>query len=347
MNNLVRTQENITDFMTRINAPSKEDFLVDAPDITMEGLSIKFDNQTFETTGEFRNQMYSNLAPGLGTYARHLEGKGDLSAINENVNRLLQRRKDSRLVRTIDGSARGFLSDRFLALDNDVVFGKIEGRLAGNTEFNFLKSHVGHNSASVKMISVEKFLDLGARSIHFGFMIENSEIGRGFCRFVTFLCDSFCKNGILFGKREVASVKFMHKGAQLSGLGRVKLGLDSEKLTLVGEELDNAMQEACTIIPSQGLKDKLIFSYEKQIEGDMRRATEELVKRFSIPISAEVISMNMEPDANKSIYSLQGAITHYAKSAETYEERLRLEEIAGSMIEQAPALYPILNEVSK
>ncbi|MFA6291828.1 MAG: hypothetical protein WC637_08615, partial [Victivallales bacterium] len=81
MNNLVRTQENLTDFMNRINAPTKEDFLVDAPDIVMDGLAIKFDDQTFETTGEFRNQMYSNLAPGLGTYARHLESKGDIIVI--------------------------------------------------------------------------------------------------------------------------------------------------------------------------------------------------------------------------------------------------------------------------
>lgn len=344
----VTIQTAFAPFLQQVQSADKIDFNISENEMTMEGLDIRLGSHgVYPTTPEFRKQMYQGLGSGLGTYGAYLEGTGEIKLLNENVNRLKSKSEDSRIVRTLDGFARAEVSDKFLAIDNDVIFSRVyESFKDIEQKYRFMKSHVSANSASIKFLSVEKFATLGNRDLYHGFMISNSEIGKGYCKFEVFLCDAFCTNGMIFSKREIASLKFKHLGAQILNTGRVNLALDNVKRTAICMELDKALNTASSVIPNHGLKEKLEYSYAKRIDGNLGLAIDETIKRYSIPASRETIQLHMVAGEN-SVYGIQAGITKYAQSMENYEDRLKLEMIGGAILEDTPTLYPVLEAVAK
>ena len=130
-----------------------------------------------------------------------------------NVNHWFQRNREKRMVRTLDGQVRAFLSDRYRRIDHhDVVaaclpvlneFSDLSIESIGLTEKKlYLKATRKNVVAEVKEGDV----------VRAGVQISNSEIGGGCLKIEPFVFRLVCSNGLTIAER---GLKRYHLGCQI------------------------------------------------------------------------------------------------------------------------------------
>ena len=99
---------------------TKRDFIAPSKLISMNvngDISLQIGDQG---NFEIRETAHQQIAQRLGIPQKYYEKclKEDTKLLSENVNAWLQKDQDKRMVRTLDGQARAFLSSRYRPLDN-------------------------------------------------------------------------------------------------------------------------------------------------------------------------------------------------------------------------------------
>jgi hypothetical protein len=154
-------------------------------------------------------------------YNRLLADHPDM--VMDQVNKLFEREPAMRLLRILDGRVRAFLSDRYLRLDNaEVLEHALPQIVKGDFATTMLATHVDDQSMHIKClftgdelahtITTARGQD---RVMRPGFRISNSETGQGKFRIEAFFYDSYCKNGCVWGSKDVFSFERSHLGSRL------------------------------------------------------------------------------------------------------------------------------------
>ena len=295
-------------------------------------------------------QMSTYLGIPIKYYDKMLEHDPELLAVN--VNRWLQRLPPAqRLLRTLDGHARAFLSNRYRRLDNlDIarVTVPVVGEMPGiqyescqlTDDFMYLKAVNPQLRDEVRPGDV----------VQAGVAITNSETGLGAVSVYPLIFRLVCTNGMTAADNTGISMRRTHAGPRIIERRRFAVcgaeGLtDDDSDFICG--LQNAVREAMNEARFAQLLTRMRDSAQLQLNTDALPA---VVRQTAVSFSmteteGEAVLQHLQTDGDYTLYGLANAVTRYSQDVVSYDRASRLEAIGYSVMTMSPELFRRINQV--
>ena len=328
--------------------PELKEYRVDAPPgpVVQTGVAPRFlfDEQDLTISEHTHGQVAEWTKVPKVYYDRMRTEAPDLW--EANVNHWLETKRTSkgeperRMVRSLDGNARAFLSTKYLRLDNDLIAAATLPIIA-ERGMEIVSTEVTERRLYIKAIdrSIQSFVGKPQRgdAMNFGFVISNSEIGVGSVSVKTFIERLRCVNGWV-GEEHIRK---LHMGAD-SMRGDVGEYLQDETVRTI--------EKAFAMQLTDVTRGVLTESYAEQVAARMTEATE--TEKPDKPIKAtEVLAQQVgllegERDSvlqhvltggDLSKWGFANAVTRAAHDVESYDRATELEAIGMEVIDLGPA----------
>jgi hypothetical protein len=249
------------------------------------------------------------------------------------------------MVRTLDGKARGFLSDRFRPLDNsDLLEAALPPLMDMGVEV--MSCEATDTKLYLKVVDkrIQRDLPTGVMlgqghhrfdTISPALVLRNSEVGSGALQVQTSVWTGGCSNLMVINER---SMRKYHVG------GRHELGDEvykmlsdtTKKLTdaAVWAQLKDVVAGAFNLARFDAQVDKLKAATEQKIEGDPIKVVEITAKKLGFnDDERNSILRHLIQSGDLTKYGLHAAVTRTAEDLASYDRASELEVIGGEIIE--------------
>lgn len=323
-----------------IVAPSAMNMVVSANQPRLEIVNGR--RQEFEVN----NIAHAQIAQHLGipqSYYDRMRG-GAPALLRDNVNTWLHAQTDKRMVRTLDGRVRAFMSDKYQRIDNYDIANTVLPILAGTAGLRVVSCDVTETKLYIKAVTkglqgtvVSKRSGKVGEVVEGGVMITNSEVGHGSVSVKPYALELWCTNGAVIDK----GMRAAHIGARHKIDGDIaELLTDETKkiedravLLKVRDVVNAAFDEA----RFKQWIEKLQASTERKIVGDPAKTVEVLANDFSLNQGERTsIMRHLIEGGDLSAFGLMNAVTRTAEDVESYDRATELETLGPSLI-QLPA----------
>ena len=262
-----------------------------------------------------------------------------------NVRQWFDNESKRNLVRTLDGSARAFLSDRYRAIDNNGVLMSGLEAMSEMDDAYLLSSQVTDNRMYLKILfpQIEGEVRPGD-TVHPGVILSNSEVGQGSLSVKGFFYRDFCTNGCVFGSGDMFDFSRRHLGARIAG-GANSIVLQDDTIeaenVVIAKSIRDTMQAASSDIYFQGVLKELREATEGEIITDPETAIQVLAKEMSLTDTERKSALiNLIEDRDLSRYGALNAVTKIANSeAVSYERASELEQVGSKILQMKPAQW--------
>lgn len=326
----------------KIWGPDHEVGLLDAViDETKQRSEIIQPRFEIDRVGDFGigETAHSQVAGKVGiplTYYRRMWNDAP-HLLASNVNHWLTNEASRRMVRTLDGDARAFLSNRYRILDNDELLEAVLPIL-GDMKIKIESAAVTEKKIYLKCTfpDVEREVKPGD-VVRAGFVLSNSEIGHGSVSVQPLVLRLVCRNGAVMND---AGMKRFHVG-RANGNGDDPhrffkddtLKADDQAFMLkVRDTVQGAADEAHFKATVEKMKD----STERKIEGNPVEAVEAVKKKYSFQDSErDGVLHHLIHGGDLSQYGLTNAVTRMSQDVESYDRASDLERFGGKMFEMS------------
>ena len=272
--------------------------------------------------------------------------QGDPTLFDTVVNTMLASKgAQRRLVRTLDGRARAFLSDSFnVDLDNHDVFVFAAKAMleAGIGPENVLSAEVTERRLYIKAVSPRLQAEISPENlrtprgmlkepqlVQAGFVLTNSETGLGSLRVNMLAFKLQCANGWI---RE-ESVWQRHVGRSLESDGdgavyRSDTRAQDAKLRLM--KVRDHIAAALDVGAFQEFAARMQESACVRLEGAPDKCVEATAKRFGLSQSEkDQVLRELIEGADLSLWGLTNAVTATAQKVGSYDRATELEQVGG------------------
>lgn len=344
LQDLAREIERIEAGKKDLVVPTTKMSMFSGRDLFIEGAG------TYELSTLAHEQIGARLNIPRDYYRRMQEREPFL--LDQNVNTWLKTSPEKRLVRTVDGNVRAFLSDRYKPLENAVAANQLLPALFEmRDKVQIVSSNISDKFMHIKVISheLEGEVKVG-QIVRGGISVRNSEVGCGAFDVSLFVMVLACMNGMI---RE-HSMKAYHVGKRLGN-------------TEVGENVDIYAPETL-IADSQAfalkVRDTIRHAFDRQkFEEELERfrmaadnkmntkvineSIEDVTKRFSLNVGEgkEVLSRLLEA-GDFTQWGLSNAVTNLANDVDSYDRATELEKIGGQIIDLSPRDWRTINKIA-
>lgn len=317
---------------------AKKDIVADTRHISLDqtsdnGFALAVGDDSFGITDHTHQQIGHRLNIPRRFYTMLQESHPDI--LQHNVNELMHRSQERRMVRTLDGTARAFLSDRYRRIDNDSV---LEAALPAlydlgeGVEIN--SSQVTDRRLYVKasFATVEGEVAKGD-IVRAGVVISNSEIGAGSVKVEQFIYRLVCTNGMIVGK----SLSQHHVGSRAADSELVAV-LTSETLQADDKAFMMKIRDVVKASASRDVFEKQLAAMREATEGPQLanpiKAVEVLAsqKNFTVDEQNGVLK-HLLTDGDLSRWGMLNAVTRTAEDVDSYDRATELERAGGELLE--------------
>lgn len=274
----------------------------------------------------------------------------DPALLAENVNTWMHREPQRRLIRTLDGSARAFLSDAYRPLENLDLAEAVLPILA-QQQFEVISCEITERRLYLKAVDHRINRDIphghrmgdGSHQIFdtcvSAIIISNSEVGQGSLSVETGVWTRACTNLAVFASE---SMKRRHVGA------RHEIADDDDIAELLSDDTRRATDRALWLqvrdvvrgafneARFQARIDKITGTVAQKIEGDPIAVVEFAARRFGIQEQEQKgILRHLIEGGSLTRYGLFNAITRAAEDIESYDRATEIERMGGEIIDLA------------
>ena len=302
----------------------------DAVMLSIDGIS----NGRFGINSIAHEQIGSRLNIPKRYYDTMLSDAPDLLATN--VNHWLGASRDKRMLRTLDGKARAFLSNRYRPLDNldlmevalpSLVEAGCFVRSAELTERRlYLKATTDRIQSEVRVGDV----------VEAGILITNSEVGMGSLRVEPLIFRLICVN--LAVAKDMGMKKYhVGRGFGAEDEGAAEFFRDETRMAddrAFFMKVRDVVGVALSETGFEKIVSKLREATTKEITGSVEGAVEITARKFSLNETERgSVLRNLIKGGDLSMYGLSNAITAMSAEAESYDRATDLERLGGEIIE--------------
>jgi hypothetical protein len=304
------------------------------------------------------NQLAEYTGIPAAYYRRLLEQ--DPLLLEKNVNRWLKEQKDDRrLVRTLDGKVRAFLSDRYRALDNEEL---AEGILPVLLEkkLSILSCEITDKRLYIKAVDERILRDvptgkaLGDGSHHFfdtispGIVISNSEVGFGATSIEASVFTRACTNLALIGnlirRAHVGGRAQVVDGAEALFTDRTRALTDKAVVAQLRDVVKGALDEARFAAHADKLKEAAGVKFAVK---DVTEVVERFGKRAQLTEGTRKgILERLIEGGDFTKYGLHAAVTRHSADVADYDVATELERLGGEVIDLKPGEWKQLTAVA-
>lgn len=326
----------------------KLELQVDIPDRHHPDVESLREQKTFAVQPLAHRQIASRLNIPAKYYDKMQQEAPEL--LRNNVNHWFAAQGDKRMIRTLDGQARAFLSNKYRRIDNHEVMNTILPILSDIPKLSVKSTQITDSKLYLKVVSEETQLAVpGSRRVgdfvESGIIVTNSEVGLGSLSIQPFFHFLVCTNGMV---RNKDGMKAYHVGA------KHQLGAD---VWSVLSDDTKRLQDQSTLAAIRDVvaasMDKVRFAEAVQlmaetttrvIEGDVPKAvqrTAELLKMSDTEQSA--VLRHLIEGGDLSQYGLMNAVTRTAEDLESYDRATEFEAMGGHILDLAPHQWRVIS----
>jgi Domain of unknown function (DUF932) len=331
-------------------AESKHDYIVDTRELTL----LNGSELHATGVGEFplRDLAHTQIATYLGIptkYYDELRRDGNPKVkqlLDTNVNTLMRERPRERMLRTLDGQARAFLSTRYRRLDNDQLANAVLPVLAEIPDVQFPGLEITENRLYIKAVSPRTTAEIKVGDfVQAGVVISNSEVGLGTLKIEGLIYRLICSNGMITGD----AVSRRHVGRRIEGNGN---GDDDHNYDIYSDEAlradDNAFwlkvrdltRAAVNESRFRAAVDKLKLSTETDPLKSVSSGVREIGNRFQLSEGEQdSVLRHLITGHDLTKYGAIQAVTRAAQDVESYDRSVELERIGGQILDAEPSWW--------
>lgn len=252
------------------------------------------------------------------------------------VNGLGYHEESRRLVRTLDGNVRAFLSDRYRVIDNhDVLEGVLPALMDLGHEWEVNSCEVTERKLYLKITfpSLQREVKVDD-VVQFGLVISNSEVGMGSVHVAPFCLRLVCINGMtinqLAQRRNHIGRKTQDMSEDIRYYSDETLKADDTAFILkMRDSIRGLLQES--VIAAQVERFQLAAGQE--VETSPMEAVEVLSKASRLSMGEERSVLNhLVRGGDLSVWGYANAVTRTAQDAQSYDRASELEELGGQVV---------------
>lgn len=269
-------------------------------------------------------------------YARLMEDTNpDLLA--HNLNSWFKKKPERRMVRTLDGEDRAFLSDKFLRIDNfDVATAALDA-LSGWKDIIIRSTEITESRMYIKVTFPHLQREIVGSPrvgdvVEAGVIISNSEVGLGAAAVTPFALFLNCLNG----QTRDGVKRWNHVGSKIAG---DELAYLSEETIKAGDKVDlmkirDTINHALDVTSFEGWIEKVTATIKQPITGRVSSVIETLTERLLLTDKeGDSILTHLVKGGDLSRYGLMNAVTRTAEDAPDYDRATTLESIGNRLVD--------------
>jgi len=325
------------------------DFLVPTQEIHItaeENPSLVMDNRGAIETFQINENAHRQIAERIGVpykyYDRMRRTYPELLA--ENVNGWFTKEPEERMLRTLGGTARAFLSNKYRRIDNLDLLQAVYPVIQEMDGVSVVSCEVTESHLYLQMVTDKVSTEVAKGDIiQAGFIISNSEIGLGAVSVQPLLYRLVCTNGMVCNEN---GHKRYHTGKRIDIEDNFELYTDNTKL-LDDMAYFAKVQDVVRAAVDETRFNQQVIAMQKAIGVEINPMTithvvEELGKTCLLtrPEQEAVVQNFLLGDttsdgnhiAHFNQFGLSNAITKTANTAPDYERAVELEKIGGNIL---------------
>ena len=347
----MRSGKSITELAMEIErqAKSARDFVVPTDKLEMvhkpdEGLKLAFqkeaDTMAYGINGLAHDQIAARLDIPKKYYDRMLHDEPQL--LVRNVNHWLHKEPENRMVRTLDGNVRAFLSNRFRLVDNYPIAEAVLPIIHGQPDMEIVSAEITERRMYIQVVTPRVQLEVKKGDVvQMGVVIANSEVGAGAIKVEPLIYRLVCLNGMI----RAHSIKRHHVGKRITGDDVLELESFFRSETVEADtrafllKVQDTVRHAFDQIAFEKEVTKLREATEINIESlDLQEVVTEVTKRFVLTKDeGNSVLRQLISGGDLTKWGLANAVTSTANlDAISYDRAVELERIGGNVIDLSP-----------
>lgn len=322
----------------------KKDYLLDTRNLIMDaddsGASLTMVNDAAHTSTilGINSIAHYQISQSLGIPTRYYEKMQQEAPalLAENVNTWFMNDPKIRMIRTLDGDARAFLSDRYRRIDNyDIAQTVIP--ILGELNVKFESNEVTDQKMYIKVVNERLTREVKPGDyVQSGVIITNSEVGMGTVTIQPLLYRLVCTNGMVVNDSKTRTRR--------RHVGRVNLATDD--YTLYADDTLLADNQALMLKIRDTIHAALDEVHFTNLIDNMRAATEVKIETNHIPEMVQLaapefgftkkegegILDHLIRGGDLTLYGFSNAVTRYAQDVKSYDRSTELEAIGYNIL---------------
>jgi len=318
-------------------ADAKQDYLTDTTNLVMtDDAKIQFTNG--ETKIMDANEIaHGQIADRLNIPAKYYNRLKTAAPqlLAQNVNHFFNAEPEKRMVRTLDGNVRAFLSDRFARIENEEIAQTVLPLLLEQEGVRIESAAITESRMYIKAVftKIEGEVSNGD-VIQAGVAISNSEVGMGAVKIEPLVFRLVCLNGMISQDSKFTA---RHVGRQLTGGDNVHHLLSNEALQAEDHavllKVRDVVRASFSDVQFQRQLTMMREATQVKMEGNPVDAVKALAKKHTLNDFEEGnILKHLIEGADLSQYGLLNAVTRTAQDVDSYDRATELEALGGHIL---------------
>ena len=336
---------------------AKRDYMLDTRSIIMDstenGQQITLQNpkQHMSIVLNVNDIAHRQIGTALGIPAKYYDKMRaeNPELLAANVNSWFSHTPSTRMVRTLDGTARAFLSDRYRRIDNYEIAEAVLPIIADIPEARVESCEITDERMYIKVVNPRLETEVAPGDlVQSGILITNSEVGMGSMAIQPLVYRLVCTNGMVVND---AATRGYHIGRGNRAGGDYSL-YSSDTLAADDRALMLKVRDTVKAVVDQ-------TRFEKVVQM-MRAAWEAKITTTDIPQMIELASYDygftkkesggildhLIRGGELSLYGLANAVTRTAQDVESYDRSTAMESIGYSILGMSREKWNRLNSVA-
>lgn len=263
--------------------------------------------------------------------------------LEQNVNGWFQAKPERRMVRTMDGNTRAFLSDRYRRLDNaELAEAVLPVLLEGQAGVEIVSCEVTETRLYLKYVTSRLTGEVRPGDVvRAGGMVTNSEVGSGSLKVQPFVERLVCTNGMVVPDM---GQKRYHVGRHIEGEAEAvelysdrTLEADDRALWL---KVQDTVRATLTGAGFDKILGRLREAAGQRIEGDPVKSVEVLANKLTLNETERGgVLRHLIAGGDLTAYGLVQAVTETSKDADSYDRATELEAAGGAILTLPPVAW--------
>ena len=338
----------------------KQDYLVSSDRMVMEaygGLPVLrvLDSEggdcmePLELNSTAHKQLSAYLRIPANYYERMLKEYPELLAYN--VNSWLSRSLEVKLLRTLDGTARALLSNRYWCVDHLELLRAAVPVIGNMPGVSVVSCGLTETHMYVKVVSERLQEDVvPGDTVQYGICITNSEVGVGAIAIQPLLYRLICTNGAVVDEHLGTGARRVHKGAQLTLPGGFRAyqspGLSKNKPFV--DQFQAAVKEAIQGARFGELMDRMRLATQVEIQTqDLTVLLKKIGNEFGLREREQDCVLNHLLDSHDmTLYGLANAVTRFAQDVSSYDRATQLEAVGYDLMTMPRRQWDHFNQIA-
>ena len=334
---------------------AKRDYLLDTRNLEMGfveagayQMMMRNDSKNVSTLLDVGEIAHRQIGSALGIPAKYYDKMRaeNPELLAQNVNSWFTMTPQKRMVRTLDGNARAFLSERYRRIDNAEIAEAVLPILAEMPDVRIESCEITESKMYLKAVNPRLTAEVVPGDIvQSGILITNSEVGMGSMSIQPLVYRLVCTNGMVVND---ARTRKYHVGRGNEA---------AEDYTLYSSETLAADDRALLLKVRDTVRSVVDQTRFERVIEMMREAKEAKITSTDIPQMVELTAADyglnkaegsgvldhLIRGGDLSLYGLSNAITRAAQDVESYDRSTELESIGYTVLGMSRSDWQRLN----